>query len=378
MKGNYRTLIISWLVLLPIFISFGSGIGLDRVGGYSSLYFLTLPLAIFIISFLLVSSIKKLVKEKFLIVFLLYLAVCILGSMFYNELLLVSVLKTTFLMGAFISSIYAFQYYFDKNIEYIDKKENLYILYPFIFLLILVVISYFLFGRYSFLSETIKIYNYEQYFAFSLILMLGVISKIRFIYFMFLSSVIVFIIINSVNTTALILFYFFILMYSLFKFTPVRYHKIIYQISTLIFVMVSLLFPFFLYEFYDIFGTASSSIVKRYDMVNAYFSNINFFQVLFPFLHNSRGFVSDMHNEVLEIFNATGVGGLFLYYYFIIQRLRVVAIEYKYVATSIVLVIFLGGMMVENTLHLYMLIILSYVTSFYYVASKYKNKENLI
>ena len=197
MKGNYRTLIISWLVLLPIFISFGSGIGLDRVGGYSSLYFLTLPLAIFIISFLLVSSIKKLVKEKFLIVFLLYLAVCILGSMFYNELLLVSVLKTTFLMGAFISSIYAFQYYFDKNIEYIDKKENLYILYPFIFLLILVVISYFLFGRYSFLSETIKIYNYEQYFAFSLILMLGVISKIRFIYFMFLSSVIVFIIINS-------------------------------------------------------------------------------------------------------------------------------------------------------------------------------------
>ena len=123
MKGNYRTLIISWLVLLPIFISFGSGIGLGRVGGDSSLYFLTLPLAIFIISFLLVSSIKKLVKEKFLIVFLLYLAVCILGSMFYNELLLVSVLKTTFLMGAFISSIYAFQYYFDKNIEYIDKKD---------------------------------------------------------------------------------------------------------------------------------------------------------------------------------------------------------------------------------------------------------------
>ena len=76
-----------------------------------------------IVSIVLVSSIKKLVKEKFLIVFLLYLAVCILGSMFYNELLLVSVLKTTFLMGAFISSIYAFQYYFDKNIEYIDKKD---------------------------------------------------------------------------------------------------------------------------------------------------------------------------------------------------------------------------------------------------------------
>ena len=168
------------------------------------------------------------------------------------------------------------------------------------------------------------------------------------------------------------------LMYSLFKFTPVKYHKIIYQISTLIFVMVSLLFPFFLYEFYDILGTTSRSVIARYNMIDDYFSNISPFQVLFPFLHNSRGFASDMHNEVLEIFNATGVGGLFLYYYFIIQRLRVVAIEYKYVATSIVLVIFLGGMMVENTLHLYMLIILSYVTSFYYVASKYKNKENLI
>jgi len=159
---------------------------------------------------------------------------------------------------------------------------------------------------------------------------------------------------------------------------PVKYHKIIYQISTFIFVIASLLFPFFLYEFYDILSTTSSSIAKRYDMVGDYFSNINFFQVLFPFLHNSRVFASDMHNEVLEIFNATGVGGLFLYYYFIIQRLRVVAIEYKYVATSIVLVIFLGGMMVENTLHLYMLIILSYVTSFYYVASKYKNKKKLI
>ena len=71
-------------------------------------------------------------------------------------------------MGAFISSIYAFQYYFDKNIECIDEAENLYILYPFIIILILVVISNFLFGRYSFLLETIKIYNYEQYFSFLL------------------------------------------------------------------------------------------------------------------------------------------------------------------------------------------------------------------
>jgi len=188
---------------------------------------------------------------------------------------------------------------------------------------------------------------------------------------------IIFTIIDSVNTTALILFYLFMLMYSLFRFTPVKYHKIVYQISTFILVIVSLLFPFFLYVFYDILGTSSSSIVNRYSMVDDYFSNINFFQVLFPFLHDSRSFTTDMHNEVLEIFNATGLGGLFLYYYFIIQRLRVVAIEYKYVATSIVLVIFLGGVTVENTLHPYTLIILSYVTSFYYVASKYKNKENL-
>ena len=127
MKENYRIPIISWMVLLPIFISFGSGIGLDRVGGVggnSSLYFLTLPLSIFIISLLLLSSIKKLVKEKFLILFVLYLTVCLLGSMLYNELLLVSVLKTTFLMGVFISSIYSFQYYFTHIYLYMHIKPH--------------------------------------------------------------------------------------------------------------------------------------------------------------------------------------------------------------------------------------------------------------
>ena len=51
---------------------------------------------------------------------------------------------------------------------------------------------------------------------------------------------------------------------------PVKYHKIIYQISTFIFVIASLLFPFFLYEFYDILGTTSRSVIARYNMIDDY------------------------------------------------------------------------------------------------------------
>ena len=39
------------------------------------------------------------------------------------------------------------------------------------------------------------------------------------------------------------------------------------------------------------------------------------------------------------------------------------------VGLSVALVIFIGGTTVENTLHPYLLIVLAYVTSFYYVLS---------
>ena len=92
--------------------------------------------------------------------------------------------------------------------------------------------------------------------------------------------------------------------------------------------------------------------------------------MVLPFLSPNRSVTSSIHNELLEIFRATGIIGVVSYYSFIIWTLINYAKCYIPAGLSVLFVIFLAGTMVETTLHSYTLVILAYFMSFYYVASK--------
>jgi len=60
------------LLFLPVFFSFSSGgIGFDRVGGFSSGYFISLPVSYFVAIFLILKQGNVLIKNKFVVLFFL-------------------------------------------------------------------------------------------------------------------------------------------------------------------------------------------------------------------------------------------------------------------------------------------------------------------
>ena len=103
-----------------------------------------------------------------------------------------------------------------------------------------------------------------------------------------------------------------------------------------------------------------------------YIYDLEYYQVFFPFLSNYKvinDYGISYHNELIEIFSAFGFVGFF-YYYLILEKVNQFNEKYNNVSISIVLVIFLGGIAVENTFHPYSFIILAYLISFYKTISK--------
>ena len=370
---------LSLFIMMPIFVSFGSsGIGFDRLGGYSSPYYISLPISIFLVAYLLLANVKKLLKVKYLIIAVSYFVICLMLNTVFNASLLTSMAKTFVSMTSFMMLIYVFQFYFEKKVNKnsdVNKLENRYMLYPLIFILIVSFASDSLISTKSFIFENIKIYDFEQYFAFIFILLIGISFKLKPIFVIILCAITFHMIISSANVTASVLLLLMILLYFIFKFTNIRLHSLIHQGIIMLSLIFFIIFPFILFIYYDKMNISNSSIILRYEMYAHYLNNIQYFQVLFPFIHKTRG-LSDMHNEFLEVFNAFGILGVFLYYCIVIKKLINFNSKYYSISISIALVIFLGGTMVENTLHPYTSIILAYAIAFYTIMSNKLIKIN--
>ena len=382
MKVLNWKLVFTTLLFCPIFISVGTGnIGLDRVGEFSyGGYLFTLPISFFIAVFFLVSSWKAVLSNKYIFLFLLYSVFIFVVNAIYNMGVNYSIIKILLWMNVFIMMIYVFKKWFEKiiitdrsynGVLYLNKVENRYVYYPLFAVLLLSLVSYFYIGKYAFVVSEVKIYNFEQYFSFIFVILASVSFKNKFFLICIVFPSTLFLSVVSSNITALFLL-MFLSVFGVVNMLVSKKFKVVYFFIITSTVVFFLLWPMALYFLYDdiLVLRSSNSLVSRYDMINGYFSNIYWYQIIFPFFSDSRSVSSDMHNELLEVFNATGFLGVFFYYYFILKNIVNYTDRYRMIGISIVLVIFLAGVTVENTLHPYLLIILAYVISFYNVMSR--------
>jgi len=368
------------LLFLPVFFSFSSGgIGFDRVGGFSSGYFISLPVSYFVAIFLILKQGNVLIKNKFVVLFFFYSAFIVVVNTIYNADVNFSIIKILTWMNLFIIMIIVFQNLFKKILDIYsgninsDAIENRFVLYPLLFVLIGTIISYFYIGKYSFIMEGVKIYNFEQYFSFLFVILLAVSSKNKVISLFLVFPFVLFVSVISSNMTA----YYLTILMLFFILLDIFHRKIIYVLSVFSLMLFFIVWPlalFFLGDGVD-FISNNNSLFSRYSMANDFLSGLVWYQVIFPYLSESRSVYADMHNEFLEVFNATGVFGIMFYYYFILKRLTAYTVNYRVVGLSIAMVIFLGGTTVENTLHPYLLIALAYMISFYFVLSNIDRKK---
>ena len=77
-----------------------------------------------------------------------------------------------------------------------------------------------------------------------------------------------------------------------------------------------------------------------------------------------------MHNEFLEVYNAISIFGVVFFYSIVLMPISKFLEIFRIQAIAIVLVIFIGGLTVENLLHPYTSIVIAYLIAFYSVLSK--------
>ncbi|OUU51913.1 MAG: hypothetical protein CBC25_04305 [Pelagibacteraceae bacterium TMED65] len=355
------------LILVPVFISFSPGgqIGLDRVGGVASPYLLTLPISFFAIVILLFKFSEQIFQDKILVIFILYsIAVFFIGSI-YNGALNFGLLKTLIWMNVFVSLLTVFKHYFRLNyysLEHSLKIER-FIVFSYFSILVLTWLSFFAYGRNSFIFPSMKIYNFEQYFAFIFIPLIAIIGSYSFILFIIGCILTIGIAILSVNVTALLILLVVMSLVTGSYFMRFIKTKIIYQLTIFVSISFAIFWIFTLPYWAD--STGMSSLTIRADNINSYFDNIKWYSIIFPFLHSSRGVHFDMHNELLEVFNAVGILGLLLFYYLYLRVLRNFSEKYRIMRLTFVFSIFISGSTLELTLHVYTLIVFSFMSAFY-------------
>ena len=175
-------------MLVPVFISSTKDgqIGLDRIGGISSSYFISLPISIALCLLMILLNIKFILTKKYILHFFAYLVFCILLNTLFNNTLSFSILKITTWMFTFIVLNYVFRNFFSSKIDSISDislVEKKYIIYPMVLILIVTLISHYTYGKGVFLFEGINIYNFWQYYSLLFVLMLGSAARYNLIIF---------------------------------------------------------------------------------------------------------------------------------------------------------------------------------------------------
>ena len=371
MSLNRKNLLV-FFIFVPIFVSFSTSgqIGFDRVGGIASQYFFSVPISFLIIVTLLFKFSETIFQDKLLVTFILYsIGVLLLGSI-YNGSINVGLLKTIIWMNVFVSLLTVFSQYFDLNYKSLEQSLKIERLIVFIYFSILAItlLSFFALGEYTFLLANIKIYNFQQYFAFIFIPLIAILRRYSFVLFLLGSILTIVITVLSVNTTALFLALITMTVVFVSYFFEFIKTKLTYQLTIFVSILFAVVWIFTLP--YWAYGVGMRSLSIRADNITYYFENIEWYSIIFPFLHKSRVMFYDMHNEFLEVFNAVGIFGLFIYYHLLLRVLRNFSQRYRLVGIAFVFSIFISGVTVGTTLHAYTLIIFSFGIAFYHHLSR--------
>tara|TARA_B100001093_G_C26668045_1_gene944905 strand:- start:20 stop:1114 length:1095 start_codon:yes stop_codon:yes gene_type:complete len=356
------------------------------------LYFFSIPFSILVIIPLYFKFFNYLISNAF---FLIILSICIFSillKIIFHEAIDFNLIKNISYILLFVSSLKIFEAFFIREFSKrkdVNFNEEKFLLTPFKIILILTILSTLYqvnsshkYDTYAiFVFETFRIYNYEQYFGFIFILFLGTLVRQKNYFLPLYFFLVTYLILNSINLTAFICTIFFVIIYLMkFFFKDKEYIPIIF-FGIIIIFLYFLFFPIILVAIdlfvLDLFNSLglqiSNSLIYRSFHVSNYFSNFEWYQIFFPFLSELRSTRNDMHNELLEVFNSIGFIGLVIYYFNIFRSTMYISRVYIMPALAISLVCFLGGTMVNNTLHPYIAIILSYYISFYIVSFRNQN-----
>lgn len=390
--------LLALVVFTPIFLSITAENVLlfNRVVGDDYAWKATVPVSIILTLVFLVFNSFKVVKTipRNSLIFLVYLCISILIVYFSgNNGVDISAIKTAIFMSMFICFFYGFKYYFSKKLsDSFERRnaENRYILYPLILILLITLLSHFFINANpyvevaevtpitdrtaiiqgsAFLMSNVTIYNFEQYFSFVFMLLLASASRLKFIYFFTVSVASLYLAIVTDNKSAGLLMIALLVYYSMSKAITPKLNDLFYKASKVLLITFPVLYLLGMLLYVDV-SVLGPSLSPRYHYIQEYFSSLQWYQVFLPISEQVRSVFSDMHNEMLEIFNASALLGLIGYYYFIYRQIECFSSRYKIQGVSLLLLIFVGGTVTGNTTHMYLLVALTYFLAFYVVASR--------
>jgi hypothetical protein len=347
--------------MLPINLTFGQRqLFLDRIGGvdiYSDSTLLTLPLALFSSLPIGLVFLKSVFSDPaslvWLIVVLFRIALC------YNQTSTIDVwlLKDSMLSLVFVSSYVGFCELF-RSLSLSRDTVFRVIRDVSILVLSISIISDSLLAPHSFLFSGIRIYDFEQFFAFPLIPVLFLILPpfcCRLMY-----TVLLFILINrSANLTALIS----MLVTQVTLLLPRAFSCVLFIRSRAFYpVAFAILVAGFTQSFYVGYLTDYVSLPSHYmDRLKQwvhFFHSVGGDMMLLPSYKDSGSLESDMNNEYIELYRS--FGPFFLVYYFILfARLRASMSNHLLFGLALFLTITISDFTVGLTLHLYTSLCLS-------------------
>jgi hypothetical protein len=429
LRESYHIALFSLFVFMPIFLSIDAenGLAFNRMVSDNYAWKATIPISIIFTLVFLAFNSFKVVKNisKNSLLFLVYLCFSILVIYFSgNNGVDLSSIKTAIFMSMFICFFYGFKYYFSKKLSHSFEwkhAENRYILYPLILVLLMTLLSHFFIKAVpygtavgavevitevtsttevtpitevtpttevtsttevtpitegsAFLMSDVTIYNFEQYFVFVFILLLASATRLKFAYFFTMSVASLYLALVTQNKSALIMMIALLIYYSISKAITPNLNDLFYKASKVLMIIFPVLYllAMLLFVDVDILGAGLSS---RHNYIQEYFSSLQWYQAFLPISDQVRTIVSDMHNEMLEVFNASALLGLIAYYYFIYRQIKCFSSRYKIQSISLFLLIFVGSTVTGNTTHMYLLVALTYYLAFYVAASCRERETN--
>jgi len=380
--------IFGFIIFMPVFITFqaNGAISFDRLASERGIG-MTLPISFFLASLIVLVNWTSIVFSKPLAIFLFLvfvttaLRVLVMNEFVFKELYVIIFQNTSFLIY-----IFAFISFFKKRKIDVDIAERLFIIYPFIIVSVVFALTRFTYSgdlhEIYFGFNNLIIYNFEQYYAFFYLLLLGVAARFKFIYFVPFLLFSFYVSILTSNKTALLLNIFFIIIY-LFDLiikrtsstdTVIKMHKL-FNFSIITFYFFAPLLIIFATNILFTLSEEPGGITNRAIGWIEYFSIFDGFNIFYPFLLDHSNLIT-WHNQLIVLFSSYGIVGVFLYYLIFLNKVNF-SYNYRMVKISIFLVVFTAGIVVLPTSHPFILIIIAYLTAFYYVASNVSNiKEN--
>ena len=358
-----KIFIVLFLILSPIYISldFSNGLKFDAFAGnmYSKP---SVPISLFIILILGLCNVKRILIDKKISIFLIFIALYIIVNLYYgtNRAFIVGcgmliplvsfcIFKSYFM---YKTNVYAFIFFTIFSIICIKFLTDVIHIYFYDFTQSMIIATNGLehakykFNTVIYLIPQIKIYSYYDYFPFLYYLAIvlsfnNIINKKLIKSFIFFTIIVNIAVIFTASRLFIYGIYLIPILYVFYKITSFKLTTYFY-LSMFVSILITLIIGFINFNINDI------SIGTRNLLAYNYLSTFKFFNILFPFINEHRlQTQGSFHNEFLEIFSFFGL--LVIYYYYLIKKIFCdVNEKYKIISFFLMFIIVIGGLIQLN------------------------------